>query len=239
MAAAQAGPALRAPRFDTAAIGRYYDRHTSAFIKYGQGGGAGVIHRAVWGHRTTTWWADYCDLPASVGRADLAYAIEAFVHGPAPDRFFVKCGRLVRPGGLLVICDDIRRAAAGAAAARALDRFCRGWRINALLHQDELRALARTAGFEHQSTIDLSAALEIGRARDRRAGCSARPTPARYRPLRSPAGRRRPSRNAWPTDGLATTSPCFDGSASVRGRSTAKRGHDRMMIRDSAEPWQR
>jgi cyclopropane fatty-acyl-phospholipid synthase-like methyltransferase len=110
---------------------------------------------------------DYCDLPASVGPADLAYAIESFVHGPAPDRFFAECRRLVRPGGLLVICDDARRSATGAAATRAIDRFCGGWRINALLHRDELHALARAAGFEHESTIDLTAAIETGRARDR------------------------------------------------------------------------
>ena len=239
------------PRFDTAEIGRYYDRHTAAFIRFGQGGGAGVIHRAVWGPGTTTRRqafhyvddqiagmarslisasetpdaphvvdlgcgvgaslcylaerlpirgtgitlspvqarlaaqrvrdaglsgrvecieADYCDLPASVGLADLAYAVESFVHGPAPDRFFAECRRLVRPNGLLVICDDVRRPAAGAVAARAIDRFCRGWRVNALLHQDELRALARAAGFEHRSTVDLTSALEIHRVRDRAIG---------------------------------------------------------------------
>lgn len=233
------------PRFDTAEIRRYYDRHTPAFIRFGQGGTAGAIHRAVWGpgvntrlqafhyvedqiaemarsllstsdvphlvdlgcgvgaslcylaerlpirgtgitvspvqarlaaqrareaglsDRVECLEADYCDLPVSVGRADLAYAIESFVHGPAPDRFFAECQRLVRPDGLLVICDDFRRSAASGAAARAIDRFTRGWHINTLLHQDELRTLARTAGFEHHSTVDLSAALEIRRARDR------------------------------------------------------------------------
>ena len=239
---------MSGPRFNTAEIGRYYDRHTPAFIRFGQGGGAGVIHRAVWGPGTTTraqafhyvddqiaemvrslistvetsgtlhlvdlgcgvgaslcylagrlpvrgtgitlsrvqarlaaervhdaglsgrvacFEADYCHLPPSVGPADLAYAIESFVHGPEPDRFFAECRRLVRPGGLLVICDDARRSATGAAAARGIDRFCRGWHINALLHQDELRALARAAGFEHESTVDLTSALETGRVRDR------------------------------------------------------------------------
>ena len=242
---------MSGPRFDTTEIGRYYDRHTPAFIRFGQGGGAGVIHRAVWGPgtatreqafhyvddqiaemarslisisetsdrphlvdlgcgvgaslcylaerlpirgtgitlspvqarlaaervrdaglsgRVTCIEADYCDLPASVGPADLAYAIESFVHGPAPERFFAECRRLVRPGGLLVICDDVRRSATGAAAARTIDRFCRGWRINALLLQDELRALARAAGFGHESTVDLTSALETRRLRDRAIG---------------------------------------------------------------------
>ena len=36
-------------RFDVADIRDYYDRHTPSFIRFGQGGRAGAIHRAVWG----------------------------------------------------------------------------------------------------------------------------------------------------------------------------------------------
>ncbi len=250
----------REPPFDATAVGHYYDRHTPAFVRFGQGGNSGAIHRAVWGRgvatreeafryvddqianlvrsligasepssaaenvararegvrahvvdlgcgvgaslcylverlpirgtgitlssvqarlsterasaralsdRVTCIEGDYGDLPPAVESADLAYAIESFVHSPAPDRFFAECRRLVRPGGLLVICDDVRRSTLEAAAARAIDRFCRGWHVNALLHQDELRMLARSADFEHESTVDLTSALELGRARDR------------------------------------------------------------------------
>ena len=233
------------PRFDTADVRRYYDRHTAAFVRLGQGGTAGVIHRAVWGPGTSTRLqafhyvedriadlarslpsapaaphlvdlgcgvgaslcylaeqlpmrgtgvtlspvqarladrrildaglsdritcveADYCALPPRVGPTDLAYAIESFVHGSAPDRFFAECRGLIRPGGLLVICDDFKRASAGGAAARTIDRFREGWHVNTLLHQDELQALAHVAGFAHVSTVDLSSALEIRRPRDR------------------------------------------------------------------------
>src|SRR5919109_2551365 len=41
-------------RFDAAEIRRYYDRHTHGFLRYGQGGSAGAIHRAVWGPGATT-----------------------------------------------------------------------------------------------------------------------------------------------------------------------------------------
>ena len=232
------------PRFDAAQVRRYYDRHTSAFVAFGQGGSVGAIHRAVWGpgiidrrkafryvedqvadlvrrlaprfdasrvvdlgcgvgaslcylaeclpisgtgitlspvqarlaaeriresgfsDRIECREGDYCDLPADLGPADLAYAIEAFVHGPAPERFFAQCSQLVRPGGLLVICDDVRRSTTGPRAARTIERFCRGWHINALLRPDELHALARAAGFEHESTLDLSPYLELRRVRD-------------------------------------------------------------------------
>lgn len=110
---------------------------------------------------------DYNDLPPEVGTADLAYAIESFVHGPTPDRFFAQCRRLLKPGGALVICDDFRRPATDPRAARAIERFCRGWHINALLDRDALQTLARAQGFAHDSTVDLSRCLELGRARDR------------------------------------------------------------------------
>lgn len=233
--------------FNTTEIRRYYDQHTRAFLRYGQGGGAGVIHRAVWGpgvatrqeafhfvdetvaglarslastasaplhlvdlgcgvgatlcylaerlpaarstgvtlsplqaqiaadriraaglaDRVACIEADYTNLPAGIAPADLAYAIESFVHGPAPERFFAECARLIRPEGLLVIVDDFLRPAARADARRAVDRFCRGWRINALLTRDELHGMARQAGFAHESTTDLSPMLDIRRARDR------------------------------------------------------------------------
>src|SRR5689334_11327510 len=148
-------------QFDAADVRRYYDRHTRRFIRFGQGGGDGAIHRAVWGagvetrgqafhfvddriadltrvlpakpgpphlvdlgcgvagslcylarqlpmrgtgvtlspvqvriaaerirnaglaDRVRCIEADFSRIPASVDPADLAYAIESFVHGPA------------------------------------------------------------------------------------------------------------------------------------------------------------
>jgi tocopherol O-methyltransferase len=128
------------------------------------------FHEAGIGDRVRCLEGDYVDLPAGVGPADLAYAIESFVHGPTPARFFAQCQRLVRPGGLLVICDDFRRSTRDPAAARTIERFCRGWHVNTLLERDELRALAGAAGFGHESTTDLSPYLEIRRTRDRVAG---------------------------------------------------------------------
>ena len=250
MSARPAAPAPRAgstaaPRFDAAAVRRYYDRHTAGFVAYGQGGSAGAIHRAVWGpgvetreqafryvedriadqlrtlspdggglhvvdlgcgvggslchlagrlairgtgvtlspvqarlardrvrraglgDRIRCIEGDYGDPALALPPADLVYAIESFVHGPDPAAFFAQCARLVRPGGLLVLCDDVRRPATGRAAARTIERFRRGWRINTLLDGAELLALAAAAGFDHRSTVDLSPHLELGRPRDR------------------------------------------------------------------------
>jgi tocopherol O-methyltransferase len=110
---------------------------------------------------------DYCNLPAGVATADLAYAIESFVHGATPDRFFAQCRQLLRPGGVLVICDDFRRATADPRAERAIERFCRGWHVNSLLDRQALDQLARNHGFAPESTEDLTPCLELGRVRDR------------------------------------------------------------------------
>ena len=110
---------------------------------------------------------DFGDLPDGMQAADVAYAIESFVHAPQPARFFAEAGRLVRPGGALVICDDVRRPGSSRQAERSIHRFKRGWHVNSLLEVDELRSLASEGGFEHESTEDLSSYLELRRARDR------------------------------------------------------------------------
>jgi tocopherol O-methyltransferase len=125
------------------------------------------IQEAGLSDRLTCLEGDYGDLPSTMPPADLAYAIESFAHAADPARFFAQCGRLVRPGGVVVICDDFRRPHAGPRAARTIDRFCRGWHLNALLEPDELHALAQAAGFAHESTLDLSPYLERRRTRDR------------------------------------------------------------------------
>ncbi len=110
---------------------------------------------------------DYGNLPDDMKAADVAYAIESFVHGPDPARFFGEAARIVRPGGALVICDDVRRGGNSRNAQRAIQRFEHGWHINSLLEADDLRSLAGEGGFEHESTEDLSSYLELRRPRDR------------------------------------------------------------------------
>ncbi|NYE20461.1 SAM-dependent methyltransferase [Microbacterium immunditiarum] len=240
------GPPTRSdrPGFDAAAIRRYYDRNTRAFLRYGHGGGEGVIHRAVWGTgvaerrealhyvedriadvirrcaaeaetphvvdlgcgvgaslcylaerlpirgtgitlspeqaelgrkriaalgldgRVTCREGDFTDLPPDLERADVAFAIESFVHASDPERFFAECARLVRRGGALAICDDMRGATDSAAAERTLRRFVRGWHANTLLTPEELRAMAARAGFVHVSAERLTPYLELRRPRD-------------------------------------------------------------------------
>jgi SAM-dependent methyltransferase len=125
------------------------------------------IERAGLTGRVACVEGDFGDLPAGLKPAHVAFAIEAFVHAPSPERFFAECRRLIVPGGLLILCDDFRRPTTNAAAGAAIGRFTRGWHINTLLTSGELTELATEAGFEPRSTTDLTHYLELNRPRDR------------------------------------------------------------------------
>lgn len=145
--------------------------------------GTGITLSGVQAHMATEWirerglsdrlscvQGDYTRLPPALAPADLAFAIESFVHGPSPGQFFAECARVIRPGGALVVCDDVRRPTSDPLAKRAVERFCGGWRVNSLLSREELHAAARAAGFVHVETRDLTPWLELGRPRDRALG---------------------------------------------------------------------
>jgi cyclopropane fatty-acyl-phospholipid synthase-like methyltransferase len=111
--------------------------------------------------------ASYLELP-DVGEAHGAIAIESFVHGDDPARFFREAARVLAPGARLIITDDVLGARAHEpGAAPVLERFCRGWRVSSLLSPDEIDGHARAAGFELEENRDLTDWIWLGRARDR------------------------------------------------------------------------
>jgi SAM-dependent methyltransferase len=116
---------------------------------------------------------DFCALPPGLPAVDLAFSIEAFVHAPSGEDYFRECARLIRPGGLLIVCDDFISDAtlrSEGRAARWIERFRRGWIAPNVKTEDEARSMARSAGFSHVETVDLSPYLEIRRIRDYAAG---------------------------------------------------------------------
>jgi SAM-dependent methyltransferase len=153
-----------------------------------------LIARAGLTSRVRVREGDFVAPPADLAGADLALSIEAFVHGPDPAAYFRAAAGLLRPGGLLVVCDDVltaRGARPSAPEAARLAAFRRGWRIASLLTVEHVLALAAAAGLAPVRDDDLTPYLELRRARDRALAllvAAARPLPLRGEYWRSLVG---------------------------------------------------
>ena len=88
---------------------------------------------------------------------DRAYAVESSEHMPDLPRFFDEAFRTLRPGGLLVVCAWLARAAPRAWEVRhLLEPICREGRLPAMGDQADYEALLRGAGFELLQVDDIS-----------------------------------------------------------------------------------
>ena len=107
--------------------------------------------------------ADFTDLPSDLVGFDLAFAIESFVHADPAAAFFRNAAAALRPGGALVIVDDVRT---GDDDPR-LDDVMAGWHARSLLSVATIETLAAEAGLALVNSQDLSALQRLGRPRDR------------------------------------------------------------------------
>src|SRR3954468_19886590 len=108
--------------------------------------------------------ADFTALPSDLTGFDLAFAIESFVHADPAAAFFDQAPRALRPGGALVVVDDVR---GGERDDPALDDVRAGWHAPSLLSVAEAEALAGEAGLALVASHDLSALQRLRRPRDR------------------------------------------------------------------------
>jgi SAM-dependent methyltransferase len=108
--------------------------------------------------------ADFTALPGDLTGFDVAFAIESFVHADPAAAFFDQAARALRPGGALVVVDDIRH---GERDDPALDDVRAGWHAPSLLSVAQAEALAADAGLALVASDDLSSLQRLGRPRDR------------------------------------------------------------------------
>lgn len=116
--------------------------------------------------------ADFCRLPPAiadaVAGADLAYAIESFVHAESAAAFFDQVARMLRPGGRLVLIDDLlTRAGVDAGSHSLIELFRAGWQVQSLLSAEQAIDVAARSGLTPVSQTCLSPYMRLGRPRDR------------------------------------------------------------------------
>jgi hypothetical protein len=114
--------------------------------------------------------ADFLDPSAGIAAADLAVAIESAVHAPSAAAFARAAAARLRPGGVLVVVDDmLARTEADLAPRHAalVAQFRRGWHLGHVATADETIAAAGRAGLAPCAAHDLTGLLRLDRLRDR------------------------------------------------------------------------
>ncbi len=107
---------------------------------------------------------DFTALPDDLTEFDLAFAIESFVHADPTSAFFAEAAHALRPGGSLVVIDDVR---VGDPADPRYDDVRTGWHAATLVSVDEAESLAGAAGLSLVESRDLTPYQKLGRPRDR------------------------------------------------------------------------
>jgi len=114
--------------------------------------------------------ANYLDLP-DFGPFAAAYAVESFLHGPDPARFFRSAASVMIPGACLMICDDFLTAEGeetkNRTARRYLSDFKRGWHVGTLITSRQAQAYAADAGLALIDDRELTSYLKLQRPCDR------------------------------------------------------------------------
>ena len=88
---------------------------------------------------------------------DVVWAVESFDHAPDKGAWIREMGRILKPGGRIVIADGFRAEGAHSPEdARDYARFLAGWAVPHLCTFAELEGWAREAGFAVEHAEDLS-----------------------------------------------------------------------------------
>jgi len=102
---------------------------------------------------------------------DLAFAIESLLHVGGLAQVLSGIARLIRPGGILIVCDDYISAEASRRnltprQPRWLGEFRTGWHANGLTTHSEFCKAALSAGLNTVLEQDFTGHLELDRPRD-------------------------------------------------------------------------
>ncbi len=130
--------------------------------------GTGLVRRRGLEDRVRIFEGDYCDPASFAGLPpqDLVLALESFLHSPNLSATLANASAALKPGGRLIICDDMIMADPEA-RDRDLADFRRCWHAYGLSSRADLSGLCRDMGLELLTDLDLSPMLRLFRPRDR------------------------------------------------------------------------
>lgn len=94
-----------------------------------------------------------------------AFCIEAMAHSNEPERFFAAAGRLLEPGGRLIVIDDVVMHTE--TPSTALQTYRAHWLASGVRPLGELTRWAANAGLTLTFSKDLTPWIRLGRPRDR------------------------------------------------------------------------
>lgn len=101
-------------------------------------------------HRCTFIQADFHNLPF-VSEFNFAFAVEAFAHTPNGEEFFNQVSRTLKPGGGIILCDDVLIDSHPERSKTNnrndwLDIFQWGWGVPGIFTLEEILVMAQRAG---------------------------------------------------------------------------------------------
>lgn len=108
--------------------------------------------------------ASYLDVPCRAA-FDAAIMVESLIHSPDPRRTIAQLAAALRPGGVLLICDDFLtlQQAETAESRRSLTVFRRGWLAHGLHSTEDIQALASESGLQLIERRDFTPQLRLRR----------------------------------------------------------------------------
>ena len=101
--------------------------------------------------------ASYHALPQQQTSVDVVIAIESYVHSDQPELFWKEVRRVLRPGGILIICDDMLCGERN----EDVSLFQRGWHAPNLNTAQHHHTLAERWAFRQVSLTNLNAYLRL------------------------------------------------------------------------------
>lgn len=131
--------------------------------------GERALNRARVGKQVQLHCADFESLDLGI-EADAIVAVESFTHSRSADDFFRTASQHLKPGGTLIIVDDLIRSVDGelnASERRLVRDFRVGWRVPSLCKMNDCVDCAARRGFELVEQRDLTTLIRLRRPRDK------------------------------------------------------------------------